>query len=393
MSVRCAVKIVEIKWLTLRSSFGLLWVLAAAAFAQSGGQAHVPPVTAAPPTTVTRPDSIQDSGLYYYWANMSAQGRAGGVLLGKLALEGEPLPWEPMLVNVDCKGAVVNSTQADLQGRFVITFVDTHGVERTPADAQRQMETHYEGCLVRASLAGFHSSALTITVRNLRDEPDLGTITLSPDARGGGTELSLTTKAAPPNAMKAFEKARAEYLDGNANAAQRNLTKAVQLYPGFAEAWVQLGKLQEASAPQSARDSFSKALAADPQFVLPYERLAALAAHAEKWQETLDNTNQALQLDPGGTPQLWYYDALGNFQLGKTEEASVSASKSLTLDPRHTVLGTEQLLAVILARKADYAGALQHLQNCLKYLPAGPQADLVKQQIAQVEPKVRPTAK
>ena len=134
-------------------------------------------------------------------------------------------------------------------------------------------------------------------------------------------------------------------------------------------------------------------MAADPKFVLPYEQLAALAVKAGQWQEAVDNTAQALQLDPSGTPQLWYYDALGNFQLGKTDEASVSASKSLTLDPRHTVLGTEQLLAVILARKADYAGALQHLQNCLKYLPAGPQADLVKQQIAQVEPKVRPTAK
>jgi tetratricopeptide (TPR) repeat protein len=318
---------------------------------------------------------------------MSAQGRAGGVLLGKLAMEGEPLPWEPMLVSVDCKGSIVNSTQADLQGRFVLTFADLHGVERTPADAQRRMETQYEGCLVRASLAGFRSSAVTITVRHLRDEPDLGTITLSPEARGGGTELSATSKAAPSNAMKAFEKARAEYLDQNADAAQRNLKKAVQLYPGFAEAWLQLGKIQEASAPQSARESFSKALAADPQFVLPYERLGALAAREEKWQETLDQTSQALQLVPAGTPQLWYLDSLAKFQLGKTDEAKLSAAKALAIDPRRA--DTEQLLAVILARKADYAGALQHLKNCLSYMPAGPQADLVKQQIAQLEPKVK----
>jgi tetratricopeptide (TPR) repeat protein len=318
---------------------------------------------------------------------MSAQGRAGGVLLGKLAMEGEPLPWEPMLVSVDCKGSIVNSTQADLQGRFVITFADTHGVERTPADAQRQMETQYEGCLVRASLAGFRSSAVTITVRHLRDEPDLGTITLSPEARGGGTELSATSKAAPSNAMKAFEKARGEYVDQNADAAQRNLKKAVQLYPGFAEAWLQLGKIQETSEPQSARDSFSKALAADPQFVLPYERLAALAARAEKWQEALDHTSQALRLVPAGTPQLWYLDSLAKFQLGKTDEANVSAAKSLAIDPRRP--DTEQLLAVILARKADYAGALLHLKNCLSYMPPGSQADLVKQQIAQLEQKVR----
>ena len=46
------------------------------------------------------------------------------------------------------------------------------------------------------------------------------------------------------------------------------------------------------------------------------------------------------------------------------------------------------MLAVILARKADYTEALVHLKNCLTYLPTGPETDLVKQQIAQLEAKV-----
>ncbi len=89
---------------------------------------------------------------------------------------------------------------------------------------------------MRGSVAGFRSSAKTITVRNLRDDPDLGTITLSPEERGGGTELSTTSKFAPSNAMKAFEKARAEWLNQNADGAGKNLKKAVQLYPAFAQA-------------------------------------------------------------------------------------------------------------------------------------------------------------
>jgi tetratricopeptide (TPR) repeat protein len=371
------------------SLFCFLLVFAGISVQQAEGQTHAS--SPAAPSTITRPDSIQDSGFYNYWANMSAQGRAGGVLLGKLAMEGEPLPWERMLVDVDCKGSIVNATQTDLQGRFVITFVAAKGADRTPADAQRQMETQYEGCLVRASLAGFRSSTVTITAKNLRDEPNLPTITLSPEGRGGGTELSMTTKDAPSNAMKAFEKARAEWLAQNPDGAEKNLKRAVQLYPGFAEAWLQLGKIQAESDPKGAQEAFSKAVAADPKFVLPYEQLAALAVKGERWQEALENTSHALELDPMGTPQLWYYDALAKFQLGKTEEASVSASKSLAIDPRHSVLNTEQLLAVILARKADYVGALLHLNNCLSYLPPGSQADLVKQQIAQLEPKVTPS--
>ena len=104
----------------------------------------------------------------------------------------------------------------------------------------------------------------------------------------------------------------------------------------------------------------------------------------------LDQTSKALDLDPTGTPQLWYEDALAKFQLGKTDEAKVSIEKGLAMD--HQQPSAEQLLAVILARKADYAGAVQHLKNSLTYLPPGPQADMVKQQIAQLETKL-PAAK
>ncbi len=67
------------------------------------GQARPNP-TPTPPPAITRPGSIQDSGLYDYWADMTGQGRAGGALLGKVAVEGEPLPWEPLLVTLTCEG-------------------------------------------------------------------------------------------------------------------------------------------------------------------------------------------------------------------------------------------------------------------------------------------------
>jgi hypothetical protein len=60
------------------------------------------------------------------------------------------------------------------------------------------------------------------------------------------------------------------------------------------------------------------------------------------------------------------------------------------MDPQHTAPNTEQLLAVILASKGAYAEALDHLRNCLTYTPAGPNSDLMKQQIAQLEKAVGP---
>jgi hypothetical protein len=349
--------------------------------------------TPQPPSSVARPDSIQESGFYNYWANMSGQGKAGGVLLGKLVLEGEPLPWLPLLVGVDCKGTIVNRTQTDSEGRFVVQFLDQHGVEAIPTDAQRQMQAKYEGCIVKGLVSGFRSSEKTITIHNLRDEPNLGTITLSPEDRGGGSEVSITTKAAPPAAMKAYQKARSDWLGQNADGVQKNLKKAVEIYPEFADAWLQLGKLRAAADPQGARDAFSNAIAADPKFILPYEQLAAMDIEEQRWQEALVNTSRGLVLDPLGTPQLWYYDALAKFQLGKNSDAAVSAQKVLDIDPHHTVPNAEQLLALTLIKNGDYAGGLQHLKSCLSYTPSGAGADLLKQQIAFVERQQRSSAK
>ena len=344
--------------------------------------------TPPPPSRITRPESIQDSGLYDYWTQMSNQGRAGGALLGKLTVEGEPLPWEPLLVTVTCDGKVAFTTQSDAKGNFAIYHLVLPGAQGKQGDSQRQMETHFEGCIVQGAVPGFRSTSITITHGMLRDQPEIGAITLSRANENSATTVSRTTEKVSPKALKLFEKARAQMLDHNAEDAARNLKKAVETDPEFAEAWLQLGKLQLSSDPQSARDSFSKALAADPQFVLPYEQLAVLSAQSGDWKDVLEKTNKVAEVYPAGTPETWYLNALANYQLGKRDAAEASARKSLALDPRHTIINTEQLLAVLLARKGDFSGALQCLRSSLTYVPPGPNADLLKQQIAQLQQRV-----
>jgi len=320
---------------------------------------------------------------------MTDQGRAGGALLGKLSVEGEPLPWEPILVTVSCSGKVVYTTQTDAKGNFGVTSITLPGAIGKAGDTERQMQTQLEGCLVQGAVSGFHSTSLAITERNLRDNPDLGTITLS---RAGGrnvpTTLSTTTESAPPKALRSFEAARGKMIENNPEAAEKDLQKAVQIFPGFAEAWFQLGKLQARADLREARTSFSKALGADPKFVSPYEQLAVLAAQDGNWQETLENTKRVLELYPDGTPLTWYFNALANYQVGNRDVAEASAKKSVSIDPRHSVMNTEQLLAVILAAKGDYQGALQYLRSSLTYVPPGPNSELLKQQIAHLEQRV-----
>src|SRR5581483_747923 len=147
-----------------RDRFNRVFGLLLPFFLLLGAQGQTRPTsTPAPAPTITRPGSIQDSGLYDYWADMSGQGRAGGALLGRVTVEGEPLPWEPLLVTVTCDGKVAYSTQTDAKGNFAITSLTLPGALGKQGDSQRQMETHFEGCLVQGAVAGFHSSVITIT--------------------------------------------------------------------------------------------------------------------------------------------------------------------------------------------------------------------------------------
>ena len=344
-----------------------------------------------PNPVVNRPDSIQDAGLYGYWSRMTDQDRAGGALLGKVVVKDELLPWDPIVVTVSCDGAAAYTAETDPKGYFSILPSRIAGEISLQGDTERQMKVHFEGCTVQAFLAGFRSSGLSITERNLRDSPEMGTITLTREFTARGTAVSTTSKSVPPGAAEHWSRAGEEMLADRRDRARRQLEEAVRIYPGFAVAWYQLGTLQLPSNPREAAIYLRKAAAADPAFVSPYERLAALAVQQKDWQGALQSLNQYLQLDPKGTTRIWYYSALSNFQLGNIDAAEGSANKLLTMDPLHNTRNGEQLLAVILARKADYLGALAHLRHCLSYIPQGPDAELVKAQIAQLEKHV-PTA-
>lgn len=359
--------------------------LSGAAFAQGGGAA-----AAAGASNATKgPEMSSGFGKDANFDQTLAHQHGGMYFAGKVAVDGGTLPWDPIPVIVDCNGVVKYDTQTDAKGSFAIQDSGriTTSSEIVPRAGATKPVTAAQlvGCQVKASLAGFRSSAVTIANGNLMDNPDIGTITLHLDEHVGGYGVSPTTAEAPPDALKRFQKARSEAMNNNSDGAQRDLQKAVQIDPKFAEAWYQLGKLQQKSKPEDALASFEKAVAADPQFVPPYEPIAELAAMQKTWQEVADAADHYLKLDPVGTPQIWYYSAVGNFNLGKTDVAEESARKSLAMDPQHRVPNTEQLLAVILASRGQLAEALDHLRSCLTYTPSGPSADLMKQQIAQLE--------
>ena len=212
---------------------------------------------------------------------------------------------------------------------------------------------------------------------------------MPPAASGGsapGATISVTGLRAPKDARKAYEKAQHALQKRNLAEAQVELEQAVRLYPQYAAAWTDMGWLYaQQNRLEPARHAFVQARSADQNFVPAYLGLAAVAVRESKWPEVVELSARATRLDGTDFPAAFYFHSLGNFQLGKLDNAEGSARKAEDLDPRHAWPQVSLLLGVILAQKQDYSGAAGEFKSYLKSAPNAANADKVRHQLAEFE--------
>jgi tetratricopeptide (TPR) repeat protein len=144
---------------------------------------------------------------------------------------------------------------------------------RSNTSTQQNADPHFD-CELRARLAGYRSSTILLAGRKAMDHPSVGTLTIFPILKTDGLAMSATSAGASKDARKAFEKGMSEAKKQKLDAAEKEFRKAVELHPKYAEAWLELGRtyVTRNRLPE-AREALSKAIAADPQYVYPYERV------------------------------------------------------------------------------------------------------------------------
>jgi tetratricopeptide (TPR) repeat protein len=241
-------------------------------------------------------------------------------------------------------------------------------------------------CALRASVAGFTSDTVDLFNRKTADSPDVGTVLLHRIAGVEGSSISLTSMMAPKDAKKAYEHGLQSLLKNKPNDAAKDFEKAVAVYPKYADAWVNLGKVRiEQQSIEPARAALKKAMEADPKLVAPYMELGLLAAKDAHWEESGRYLDRAVELDPVDFPQAWYADAVANYNLKKYDAAEKSAREAMKLDPRHVNPRSSYLLGLVLAEKKDYTGAAAELTAYLKLAPNAPDLAQVKDQLGQIE--------
>jgi len=255
------------------------------------------------------------------------------------------------------------------------------------------------GCDLQAKLGGYRSQSISLTNRRALDNPDVGVILLHRIGPSEGTTVSATSLAAPKDARKAFEKGQDAIKKKKWEEAAKSFQKAVDIYPDYATAWYELGRLQAAGgAPDTARISLECALKADPKFAAPYVELASLEVDAKKWKEVASFSDKGIRLDSFDYPELFFYNAAANYYLRNQDAAEKSVRQAIKLDNNHRFPQASYLFGLILTQRRDYASAAEQFRDFLKLAPDAQDAPAAKQkleQIAQITAKggVPPEAK
>ena len=169
-------------------------------------------------------------------------------------------------------------------------------------------------------------------------------------------------------------------------AAEKKFQQAVQIYPKFAAAWLELARVQlEQHDMAAARQSLQQSVAADPQFVSPHGLLAIMDFQEQHWQDVLNDTGAVLRLNPLSFAEDWYYNSAANYYLGHYDDAEKAARQGIQTDVTHRIPKLEYLLGVILAQKHNYQGAAEHMRNYVRLAPQSTDVARVNAQIANIE--------
>jgi len=323
---------------------------------------------------------------------------------GEVTLPDGSKPPEPVLIQRVCKGTARTETWTDSKGRFSFK-VEAGGGDSSTADSaqaghnpdlSRPMgnSTYYSNpltsalrdCEVQAVLAGFWSQRVSIALKNTLDDTRIGTIILHPSTGGQALTVSATTLAAPPNATKAYEKGMSAMREQKWDAAQKELTKAVTLYPKFAIAWFELGVLRHSRNDYpGAAEAWKEALNSDPKYVKPYEMLAALAERQQNWVDSEKYSRDWIQLDPEDFPSAYLYNAVANARLNKMEQAEAAARKGLALDKERKIARLSYVLGLILMEKHEFSESAKCLRTYLELAPNAKDAAMVHEELTKLE--------
>jgi tetratricopeptide (TPR) repeat protein len=247
-------------------------------------------------------------------------------------------------------------------------------------------ESPFWNCELRAKLPGYRSDSVILAGKRFGDGPNVGNIILHSMKNVTGLTESAAAALAPKDSRKAYEKGLEAVRKNKPDQAEKDLRKAVELYPRHAPAWHELGKLLEQRSQRAeAREAYAKALTADANYLPPYVQLYRIDFQELNWQALADRTEQVLRMNPYEYPEAYYYNGVANLQLEKFAAAEKSTRQALELDKKKQNPKSHYVLGWALVRQQKLVEAAQEFRSFLEAVPNTPDKKGVDDLLAQID--------
>lgn len=214
---------------------------------------------------------------------------------------------------------------------------------------------------------------------------------VTPPEEGFGQQL-VTANAlrAPTKAQKAFEKAVAAIRNNQPDEAEKQLSRALELYPDYGKALTLRAISKMTTDPSDSIKDLQRAIQVDPQYGVAYAVLASIYNNSQRYDDALFVILRASQLLPAAWP-LHYEMArtlLGQHQGKEALREITEAIRGMSVDmgANHASRATvHYLCGLILKDQHELAAAKLEFELTLKEEPAGTLAKTSHQLITQLE--------
>jgi tetratricopeptide (TPR) repeat protein len=309
---------------------------------------------------------------------------------GKVAVEGGADISRETAVVLQCGSEQRAKVNVDQRGKFsFFLYGTTNSSGNLWAGGAAVSSSSWADCNLHGEAAGYRSEWLNLAGEESRGVIQVGTILMHPLAAsegGGNFTVSVASLAAPDDAKKAFAKGEQQEKKGKWAAAADYFHKAVQAYPRYALAWLELGRVQmQQSNFMDAQQSFQEATTHDSNMLPAYVELARVQAQQQQWKALADTTGKLVELAPDSSPMFWLLDSAANYNLQNLARAESSATRGLRLDQGRRVPQLEYLYGLVLASRRDFRSAVGYLENYLKIAPKAHDAKDAQQHLTEFQ--------
>jgi len=295
------------------------------------------------------------------------------ILRGEVITNEQPGGVRDATVVLECQNGLPMRTQTNSNGGFLFML---YGLSSA-------------SCRLHAEAPQYSSEPLDLVIDPGMGTMQIGKIVLHPwsqKSRAEAFAVSVTLLAAPSGARKAFEQGQQQARHEKWDPACMYFRKAVELYPGYALAWLELGRAQVKQRNFiEAQESFRQATSQDPNLVAAYTELARVAASQKEWVLLADTTDHLIEQLSYLSPSYLFLNATAKYNLGKTGDAEHSAARGLQLDTKHGVPRLEYLYGLILMKQQNYSGAIEHIKTYLQLVPHASDAQRAQEVLSYLQ--------